>query len=62
LIPARNIFSGEERFYHRASDITDEVIEARMLLGVHFRSADENGADIGRKIARQIRSRWFKRK
>jgi hypothetical protein len=27
---------------------------------VHFRSADEDGADIGRKVARQIRSRWFK--
>lgn len=62
LIPARNVFTGEERLYRRASDVTDEVIEARMLLGLHFRSADEDGADIGRKVARQIRSRWFKRK
>jgi hypothetical protein len=62
LIPARNIFSGEERFYRRASDVTDEVIEARMLLGLHFRSADEDGAEIGRKVAGQIRSRSFKRK
>jgi hypothetical protein len=37
------------------------VIEARMLIGVHFRTANEDGADIGRKIASQIRSRWFKR-
>jgi len=60
-IPARNIFTGEERFYRKAGAVVDEVIEARMLLGLHFRSADEDGADIGRKVARQIRSRWFKR-
>jgi hypothetical protein len=61
LIPARNIVNNEERFYRKASNAVDEVIEARMLLGLHFRSADEDGADIGRKVARQIRSRWFKR-
>jgi hypothetical protein len=60
-IPARHIVTGEERFYRRASDVVDEVVEARMLLGLHFRSADEDGADIGRKIARQIRRHWFKR-
>jgi hypothetical protein len=61
-IPARNVVTGEERFYSRAIDVVDEVIEARMLLGVHFRAADEDGAEIGYKIARQIRNRWFKRK
>jgi len=61
FIPARNVFTGEERFYRKAGDVVDEVIEGRMLLGLHFRSADEDGADIGRKVARQIRSRWFKR-
>jgi hypothetical protein len=60
-IPARNVNSGEERFYTRAGDVVDEVVEARMLLGVHFRSADEDGSEIGRGIARQIRSRFFKR-
>ena len=60
VIPARNVVTGEERFYQRASAVIDEVTEARMLLGVHFRAADEDGADLGRKIARQIRARWFK--
>jgi len=60
LIPARNVMTGEERFYRRARDVVDEVVEARMLLGLHFRSGDEDGADIGRKVAHQIRSRWFK--
>jgi hypothetical protein len=61
-IPARNVVTGEERFYRRATEVVDEVVEARMLLGFHFRSGDEDGADIGRKIARQIRRDWFKRK
>lgn len=61
-IPARNIVTGDERLYRRARDVVDEVVEARMLIGVHFRSADEDGADIGRKIASQIRSRWFNRR
>jgi hypothetical protein len=60
-IPARNIVSGEVRMFRKASEVVDEVIEARMLLGLHFRSADEDGAVIGRNVARQIRSRWFKR-
>lgn len=54
-IPARHIGTGEERYFNRAGDLVDEVIEARMLLGVHFRSADEDGAEMGRRIARQIR-------
>jgi hypothetical protein len=61
FIPARNVVSGEERSYRRAADLVDQVVEARMLLGVHFRTANEDGADIGRKIARQIRRQWFRR-
>ena len=61
-IPVRNVVTGEERFYRRATEVVDEVVEARMLLGIHFRSADEDGADIGWKIARQIRRDWFNRK
>jgi PAP2 superfamily len=60
LIPARNVVTGQERVYRRASQLVDEVVEARMLLGLHFRSGDEDGAEIGRKIARQIRREWHK--
>jgi hypothetical protein len=59
-IPARNVVSAAERVYTRARDVSDEVVEARMLIGVHFRSANEDGAEIGRRIARQIRARWFR--
>jgi hypothetical protein len=61
-IPARNVNTGEERFYTRARDVSNEVVEARMLLGVHFRTADEAGAEIGRRIARRIRTRFFRAK
>jgi hypothetical protein len=60
-IPARHFVSGEERFYRRASDVVDEVVEARMWLGLHFRSADEDGADIGRRVANQLRRKFFTR-
>jgi hypothetical protein len=59
FIPVRNILSGEERVFRTAQEVVGEVIEARMLLGLHFRSADEDGAAIGRNIARRIRSLWF---
>jgi hypothetical protein len=58
VIPVRHFVTGEERSYRRADDVVDEVIEARMLLGLHFRAGDEDGADIGRSIARQIRNDW----
>lgn len=59
-IPARNVNRGEERFYTRARDVSEEVVEARMLLGVHFRAADEDGAEIGRRIAAGIQRRFFR--
>jgi hypothetical protein len=60
-IPTHSIKTNADRTYRKASDVVNEVIEARMLIGVHFRTANEDGAAIGRKIASQIRSRWFKR-
>ena len=60
-IPARHAATGEERVYQRAQDVVDEVIEARMLVGVHFRSADVDGAEMGRRIADQIQRERFKK-
>lgn len=61
-IPARHVATGEERVYQRARDVVDEVIEARMLVGVHFRSADVDGAEMGLRIADQIQRERFKKK
>ena len=62
LIPARHAGTGEERIYRRAQDVVDEVVEARMLIGVHFRSADVDGAEMGRQIAEQIARERFKKR
>jgi hypothetical protein len=59
-IPTHSILTKTERTYRKAADVVNEVIEARMLIGVHFRSANEAGADVGRNIATQIRSQFFK--
>jgi hypothetical protein len=32
----------------------DEVIEARIYSGIHYRSADEDGARVGRKVAQFV--------
>jgi hypothetical protein len=45
---------GFERHWQRLSEGVDEVIEARIYSGIHFRSADEDGAAVGRNIARFV--------
>ena len=40
------------RTYHRFSDAADEVVEARILLGIHFRFADTVARAQGRRVAR----------
>jgi hypothetical protein len=60
-IPARNVVTGEERWYRSARPLIAEVVEARMLLGVHFRHANEDGAEIGQDVADLVRRRFLKR-
>jgi hypothetical protein len=59
-IPTHSVRTNTDRTYRKASDVVNEVIEARLLIGVHFRTANEHGADIGTKVAEQIRTRFFK--
>jgi hypothetical protein len=40
------------RTYRRFSDAADDMVEARMLLGIHFRFADTAGRRQGRRVAR----------
>ena len=39
------------RHYHRFSDAAQEVVDARVLQGIHFRFADEEGRRQGERIA-----------
>ena len=43
-------FPGEQRFYSHFSDVTDQVIEARVWAGIHFRHADVASANLGREV------------
>jgi hypothetical protein len=40
------------RFFTRFSDAASEVVEARMLMGIHFRFADEAARSQGQKVGR----------
>ena len=42
------------RDYHRFSDAALEVVEARILQGIHTRTADRNGRKVGLRIARYV--------
>ena len=39
------------REFHRFSDAAEEVVDARILLGIHFRAADEDARRLGRRVA-----------
>ena len=45
---------GFERRWSRLSEGVDEVIDARIYSGIHYRTSDEDGAAMGRKIARFV--------
>jgi hypothetical protein len=42
-----------ERTYHRFSDLADDVVEARIYLGIHFRFADTEARREGTRVATQ---------
>jgi hypothetical protein len=43
---------GFERRWDGLSQGVDAVIDARIYAGIHFRSADEDGVVVGRRLAR----------
>jgi hypothetical protein len=50
-----------DRHYSRAKDLEYEVANARIWGGIHFRSAVEDGVEIGKKTAHQVLAHHFKR-
>jgi PAP2 superfamily len=52
-------FPGELRAFTRFSDVTNEVVEARIWAGIHFRTADVQAADLGGEIARYVHKHFF---
>jgi hypothetical protein len=47
------------REYHRFTDVIDDTIDARVFQGLHFRSADVQGARIGRQVAEWVAGNAF---
>ena len=49
-------YPGQPRHFKRFSQMLQEIVDARVWAGVHFRTADEQGAELGEKVARW--QRW----
>jgi hypothetical protein len=52
-------FPGEQRVFHRFSDLTNEVLEARIWAGIHFRNPDVQAAALGHDVERYIHKHFF---
>jgi hypothetical protein len=46
-----NAAGAVDREYERFSDAIQDVIDARVLQGIHFRASDKQGAQLGREVA-----------
>ncbi len=51
--------AGLTRSFTRFSQAIDEIVDARVWSGIHFRTADEEGARIGRRIAKYREQHYF---
>ena len=49
-----------ERRWESFSEGVEEVIDARIFSGIHYRSADEDGARAGREVAQHVMSRQLR--
>jgi hypothetical protein len=47
------------RHYSRFTDVVEDTIDARIWQGIHFRQADEVGAEMGKDVARWVDDRYF---
>jgi hypothetical protein len=52
-------FPGEQRTFQRFSDLTAEVLEARIWAGIHFRHSDVQAEKIGQDVESYIDTHWF---
>jgi hypothetical protein len=50
------------RTYERFTDVVLDTIDARVYQGLHFRSADVQGAGIGKNVARWLAENFFQRR
>jgi hypothetical protein len=48
-----------QRSYTRFSQAVEEIVDARVWAGIHFRTSDDQGALIGEQVARWANRRYF---
>jgi hypothetical protein len=60
LLNAVGTTTSATRDFTSLSQARDEVVEARILQGIHFRRADEDGVDIGKRVTDYVTSHLFK--
>ena len=58
---ATSTTSNTTRSYRSFDDAVDEVVDARVYSGIHFRKADEDGAELGKDVADHGLDRYFER-
>jgi hypothetical protein len=51
--------SGADRRYTKLTDVYKDTIDARVYLGIHFRTADVQGAVLGKKVAAWVDRHFF---
>ena len=54
-----SVVTGETRDYQRFKDVVGEVSDARVWAGFHFRYSQEDGAKLGRRVARFVLANFF---
>jgi hypothetical protein len=52
--------TGSTRQYARFSEVAEEVQDARVWAGIHFRFSTDDGSTIGRQVARLVTRRHFR--
>jgi hypothetical protein len=52
-------FPGAPRHFQRFTSAIDEIVDARVWGGIHFRTADVDGSVIGKKVARWLDRHYF---
>jgi hypothetical protein len=52
-------FPGERVFHDQFSDVINQVVEARIWAGIHFRKADVDAANLGREVEAYTHAQQF---
>ncbi len=54
-----SLVTGETRYYRKFNDVVEEVNNARVWAGFHFRYSQEDGTRLGRRVARFVVRNFF---